>query len=171
MRKRLISIFILTLLAGSVYCAQLEQEKKVGRPTTNTQTANSRSTNKALEDKIVALERQVAEAIKRNDMNAFGSLLTDDYVQVDSAGATPKFVLVKNEGNFAIKDYSMEDIRVVELNPEAALLTSKFAQKGTYQGKDYSTHGYSSSVWVKRGGKWLCAFSQVTSANRLYAHR
>jgi hypothetical protein len=171
MRKHLISIFILSFLAVSVYCAQTEQEKREERPTTKTQKANLRSTNKVLEDNIVALERQVAEAIKRNDMDAFGSLLTDDYVQVDSAGATPKSVLVKNEGNFTIKDYTMEDIRVVELNQDTALLTSKFAQKGKYQGKDYSTHGYSSSVWVKRGGKWLCAFSQVTPANRLYAHR
>jgi hypothetical protein len=81
----------------------------------------------------------------------------------------PNSVLVRNEGNFTIKDYTMENIKVVELSQDSALLTSKFVQKGKYQGKDYSTRGYSSSVWVKRGGKWLCAFSLVTASNRLYA--
>ena len=49
-------------------------------------TGAGTAVNKALEEKIVALEKQGWEAIKKKDWTALGSLMTEDFVDVGEVG-------------------------------------------------------------------------------------
>jgi hypothetical protein len=68
--------------------------------------------------------------------------------------------------NLNLRDYSMDDLKVTELAKDAALITYRFRQKGSQKGKDFSSQDCLSAVYVKRGGKWLCAFTQFTPASQ-----
>ena len=38
---------------------------------------------------------------------------------------------------------------------DAAIATSAYASKGTYQGKPFDSRGRNTDTWVKMNGKWL----------------
>jgi hypothetical protein len=165
MRKHPISILILSLLvAVSVYFAQAEQKKKdTQATTTKNQATTSKSTNKALHEEIVALERQVYEAIKKTDRFGFASRLADDCVIIDDRG----YVWYGTSGMTGfdtLKEYSFEDLKTLELGNNLVLLTYILQRKGTYQENrtDFSDHDRVSSIWAKRDGKWLGVFHQET---------
>ena len=48
------------------------------------------ASNQVLEEKIVELEKQGWEAIKRKDWNALGSLMTEDFVEITELGIRGK---------------------------------------------------------------------------------
>jgi hypothetical protein len=146
-----------------------------------------RSSSKAFEEKIVALEKQANEVIKKIanshsdiDRNTLLSLLADEFVYVDPRGIAGKsdFISSKVEKgqklgveakNATFTDFRMEDVKVIELNKDAGLITYKITAKVTRNGKDLTDQDYASSVWVNRGGKWLNLFGQSTPVKLDYA--
>jgi hypothetical protein len=163
MRKYALSIFVTSLLTADwLYFAQAQQEQKPTKPTT-AQPSQPSSTNKALEEKIVGLEKQVEEALKKKDWNTFDGLLAEDCVVAGSDGIQRKpEVLQDLKANFSLSDFSMADVNVVTVNKDVALITYRATGKGSYKGEDWSGQAYASSVWVKRGGKWLTVLRQDT---------
>jgi hypothetical protein len=146
-----------------------------------------RSSSKAFEENIVALEKQANEVIKKlansdsdTDRETLRSLLADEFVYVDPRGMAGKSAFIRSKVEKGQKlgveakkatftDFRMEDVRVVELNKEAALITYKITAKVTRNGKDLTDQAYASSVWVNRGGKWMNLFGQSTPVKQDYA--
>jgi ketosteroid isomerase-like protein len=118
----------------------------------------------ALRDEIVAQERAELDSLKTGDMTAFANLLAEDAVFLDATGPAAKPEVVKNTAAFRLRDYSMSDIRFVPLSPDSGLIVYRMTESGTSHGKDFSAKVNVSALWVKRGGKWVCVFSQETAA-------
>lgn len=68
--------------------------------------------------------------------------------------------VVQHVTNFNLLEYSMEEIKFVPLSA-TCVIAYKLAEKGSAQSKESPTV-YASAVWVERGGKWVCVFSQET---------
>jgi hypothetical protein len=112
--------------------------------------------NKALEEKIVALEKQGWEAIKNKDWNGLSSLLTEDFVEVGDMGTRGKSAAMEDlKANLTLTEYSMQDPKVLELGKDGSLLTYQLVQKGSYKGQDLPSKTNCSAAYVRRGGKWL----------------
>jgi ketosteroid isomerase-like protein len=123
------------------------------------------ASNKALGEKIVALEKQGWEAIKKKDWNALGSLMTDDFMEVSEMGIRGKSEALEDlKANFILTEYAMEQIKVLELSKDAALLAYQLSQKGSYKGQGLPAKMNCSAAYVRRGGKWLNASFQETMA-------
>jgi hypothetical protein len=121
--------------------------------------------NKALEEKIVALEKQGWEAITKKDWNRLNSLMAEDFVEVGDMGIRGKSAAIEDlKANLTLKEYSMEDAKVLELGKDAALVTYKLAQKGSYKGQDLPSKTNCTAAYVRRGGKWLNISFQQTAA-------
>jgi uncharacterized protein DUF4440 len=121
--------------------------------------------NKALEEKIVALEKKGWEAITKKDWNGLSSLLAEDFVEVGEMGIRGKSAAIEDlKANFTLKEYSMEDAKVLELGKDAGLLVYQPVQKGSYQGQDLPSKTNCSAAYVRRGGKWLNISFQQTAA-------
>jgi hypothetical protein len=120
---------------------------------------------KALEEKIVALEKQGWEAIKKKDWNGLSSLLTEDFVEVGEMGIRGKSAAIDDlKANLTLTEYSMEDAKVLELGKDGGLLTYRLVQKGSYQGQGLPSKVNCSAAYVRRGGKWLnISFHQTTA--------
>jgi hypothetical protein len=125
----------------------------------------SAASNKELEDKIVSLEKQGWEAIKKKDWSALSSLMTEDFVEVGEMGIRGKSEALQDlKANLNITDYSMENVKLLGLSKDAALLTYQLVQKGSYKGQDLPPKMNCSAAYTRRGGKWLNISFQQTPA-------
>jgi hypothetical protein len=120
----------------------------------------------SLKDQIVAQERAGLDALKTGDMKTFENLTADDAVFVDSSGSADKADVMKHTQGFRLRDYTISDIKFVELSKNSGLIAYQIVESGTSHGKDFSAKVNVSSLWVKRRGKWVCEFSQETAARK-----
>lgn len=119
---------------------------------------------KALQDEIVTHERAELDSLKTGDMATFGNLLAEDAVFVDSRGTAGKAEVVEHSANVRLHDYNIRDVQFVALSAESGLIVYHLEENGTSHGKEFSAKVLVSALWAKRGGKWVCAFSQETAA-------
>jgi ketosteroid isomerase-like protein len=124
----------------------------------------AQSPKKAFQDEIVAQERAELDSLKTGDMAAFTNFLADDAVFVDSRGSAGKAEVVEHSANVRLHDYSITDVRFVRLSSESGLIVYHLDESGTSHGKEFSAKVLVSALWAKRGGKWVCVFSQETAA-------
>ncbi len=118
----------------------------------------------SLERDIVAKEREELDALKTGNVDRFADLLADNAVFVDAKGPASKAQVVKNVRGFTLSEYSIDEIRYVPLSSNSGLIAYKLREKGLSHGKAFEAQVYVSSIWMKRGGKWVSLFSQETSA-------
>jgi len=118
----------------------------------------------SLQQQIVAKERQGLDDLKTGNYDEFASLTADDAVFVDSHGPATKAEVMDHTREFRLSDYSMEDVRFVQLSAKSGLIVYTISETGTSHGKPFSAKVHVSSIWAERGGKWVCVFSQETAA-------
>ncbi|MGA2353943.1 MAG: nuclear transport factor 2 family protein [Terriglobales bacterium] len=118
----------------------------------------------ALREQIVAQERAGLDALKTGDLAKFGASTADDAIFVDAHGPATKAEVMEHTAEFRLHDYTMSDVRFIPLSAESGMIIYTVTESGTSHGKDFSARVYVSSLWLKRGGKWLCEFSQETGA-------
>jgi hypothetical protein len=118
----------------------------------------------ALQNKILAKERQGLDCLKTGNLGEFAALTADDAVFVDAHGPVGKAQVLKNTAEFRLDDYTIEDLKFVPLSSKSGLITYKLTESGTSHGKQFKAKVYVSSIWAERKHKWLCLFSQETSA-------
>jgi len=117
-----------------------------------------------MREEIVAQERAGLEALKIGDIGAFGDSMAEDAVFVDSSGPAGKAQVVKNVAGFRLRSFTMTDVRFVALSADTGLIVYMLEESGTTHGKEFSARVHVASVWSKHSGKWLCEFSQETTA-------
>jgi hypothetical protein len=118
----------------------------------------------SMQQQVVAAERAGLDALKANKIEEFADHTADEAILVDAHGPASKAQVVRNVADFHLTDYSMDDIRFVQLSPNSGLLVYTIAEKGVSHGKEFVARAYISSIWAERGGKWTCLFSQETGA-------
>ena len=121
--------------------------------------------NSDAEQKVASSEKQLWEAWKNKNFEPFKQTLTDDAVMVDMTGIVQgkdKTLDGLTKTPCEVKSYSLGDIAVSWIDKETALLTYKADSDATCGGQKVPSPVYASSVWVKKGGKWLNAFHQET---------
>jgi hypothetical protein len=112
---------------------------------------------------IEAKERQVWDALKAKNWDAFGGLLSDDFVAVGSDGVYDKAKTLDDIKKYDLTDYTFSDIKFVKVDDDAAVLIYTSTEKSTFDGKAATgTPRYNASAWVNRGGKWVAVFHQET---------
>ncbi|MET0650180.1 MAG: nuclear transport factor 2 family protein [Pyrinomonadaceae bacterium] len=108
-----------------------------------------------------AKERQVWDALKAKNWDAFGGLLADDFVYVSKDGVANKAQTIEGIKKYDLTEYTLSDVRFVKVDADLAVIIYTSNEKGTYDGKP--TPGKpvrNSSAWVSRGGKWLNVYHQ-----------
>jgi hypothetical protein len=85
-------------------------------------------------------------------------------LHVDSGGVTDKSQSVKAVADCEVKSFSLGNFKFLMLDKNSALITFTGMQDGVCSGKTIPATVRASSVYVKRGGKWLNAFYTETQA-------
>jgi len=108
------------------------------------------------------------QALVSNDAEAIGRFMADDWVIVSERGATKKadFLAVVASGDLTHEAFKGE-ISSVRQYGEAAVLTGRVRNNGHYKGQPFSSDEWTTDVFVKRKGTWLCVHSHITTAKEV----
>ena len=115
---------------------------------------------------IISTEKKLWEGWKTKNYKPFKTYLTTDSINIGDQGVASKNDMLKafESMNCDVRSYELSDIKVVFLDSDAALITYKAAQDATCGGQTAPAAVWASSTYVRRGGKWLAASHQETTA-------
>jgi hypothetical protein len=128
-------------------------------------SAQSAQTDKAaVKEALVKLEKQSWEAWKNHDGKFFQEFLSDDHVEVGFGGPTNKADVVSGVAGpiCKVKSYTVDKFELTMLDTNTALLTYHEAQDTTCNGQPVPSPAWVSSLYMKRGGRWLNVLYQQT---------
>ena len=117
----------------------------------------------ALKDQLIALEKKSWEAWKNRDSKFFQEFLSDDHVEVGFGGVSNKAEIVPFVGSPActVKSYRLDHFEMKRLDANAALLTY-WEEQDTVCRNRVPSPCWVSSLYMKRGDRWLNVFYQQT---------
>ena len=122
------------------------------------QTKKSNATNNSVEAQIIALEKASWEAWKNKDASWFRTNQADDALSVHADGVTNKTQGINDIAACEVKSVSLKDFKFLMIDKDVALITFTGNQDAVCGGKTQPAIVRASSVYVKRGGKWLNVF-------------
>lgn len=117
----------------------------------------------SIEDMLIAREKEILELIKKKDIQGFAAYLADDQLYVNDKGIHTKAQALKSVAEGTLLEFALDDWKVLMVNKDTALLTYRVTSKGIVNGQEVSGVTRESTLWVKRGGKWLAVFHQDTT--------
>lgn len=129
-----------------------------------------RSANKSADttqDAIIAQEKQILEALKKKDSKSFHTLVASDAILVSSQGRLPiadfeKFVFAPD---YTFVSATVDDPQVKMIDGDSALLTYKTTGTETFKDQTHTGTAYVTTLYAKRGGKWVGVFHQESMVN------
>lgn len=117
-----------------------------------------------MEEELLKLEKEFARAIVKNDAEAIGQFLADDWVIIDADGGIidkARFLGVVESGALTHEMMESDDVEV-RIYGDSAVVSGLTRTKGKFMGQDFSTHERATDVFVMQNGRWQCVFSQLT---------
>ena len=167
--KSSIPVILVCLLSTCWAWEEASPSSQDSSPLIETSTpARTKDYNATLKETLINLEKQSWEAWKKRDGKFFQEFLSDDHVEVGSSGAATKAQIVAFVASpvCIINSYSIDRFELKMLKPDIALLTYHAAQDTTCSGVAVPSPAWASSLYVKRGDRWLNAFYQQTQAKK-----
>lgn len=148
---RICLAILATLTFASIAAAQCGPAK----PKTPTGTGS-------LEEMIIAQEKMIIEAIKKNDAEAFKALVDVNGTAVGSQGLMKiSEVLPFLFGpKISVTEYTLEDPQVRSIDKNTAIISYKSSSTSSMDGKTMSTKSYDTTIFVRRVSKWVAVFHQ-----------
>jgi ketosteroid isomerase-like protein len=115
---------------------------------------------------FVALAKDWAAAIVSDDPERIARFMADEWVIVSESGIDPKekFLSLVGSGDLT---HSAMDLRTrprVRVYGDTALVTGRVTNTAHFRGERYDADEWTTDVFVKRDGRWLCVLSHITPA-------
>lgn len=112
--------------------------------------------DKALEARIIKLDKQGWEAWKANDATWFKQNTTDDFVSISSDGISSKDQVLKSvPSDCKVTAYSLADFQFFILDKNAVLLTYTATQDAVCGGKQAPVKLQVAVNYVRHDGNWF----------------
>jgi ketosteroid isomerase-like protein len=140
-------IFILVMLVTAIFSQALGQIKR-----------------DKMQEELVNLEKEFAQAIVKNDAEAIGQFLADDWIIIDPDGGIidkAHFLGVIKSGTLTHEMMESDDVSV-RIYGDSAVVTGLTTTKGKFMTQEFSTRERATDVFVKQNGRWQFVFSQLT---------
>src|SRR5689334_11305939 len=150
-------MFRFFLILGAVsllgVMAQGQAPQQVATSKTASADVSGSAGEKALESQLVANEQQLADSEKKKDEQVLQQSLAEDFIYVAYNGLVlTKDKIVKSLKYIDIADSQMENFKVRQIGPDAAVLTYDLMVHGAIAGHQLPQRLYASSVWMQKGG-------------------
>jgi len=128
--------------------------------------AGGAASQKTLAETLEGLERQSWVAWKNRDGKFFSHFLSDDHVEVGVGGISDKATVVAGVASpiCVVKSYAVDNFKLTVFDADTALLTYHAAQDTACNGKAVPSPVWATSLYVRRGGRWLNALYEHTPA-------
>jgi hypothetical protein len=128
----------------------------------------------AIDHEVLTLEKEYWDAVKSQDVSTATRLSDDPCVVVgpQGVGTIDKKALAKmmEAPSCKVTQYRLDDrdVHVRAVADDVAVIAYKVHEDLIVDGKPTTREAYDSSVWVRRGGKWVCALHTETLAGDPY---
>ena len=121
-----------------------------------------------LKEKLVQLETDSWKAWKSRDAEFFKSFLSDDHVEVGRNGVADKARVLEAVGSpqCVVESYDVDRFTLKVISADTALLTYHARQSTKCNGVAVPSPAWASSLYVKRGGRWLNVMYQQSPATK-----
>lgn len=126
------------------------------------------TTATAIDQEILALEKQYWDAMKSKDSTTAKRLSDDPSVLVNSQGIAEidreTLAGMVKGAPYQLREYSIDDreVRVRSLTDDVVVIAYKVHEDLVVEGKPTTMEAFETSVWVHRDGKWVCALHTET---------
>jgi ketosteroid isomerase-like protein len=125
----------------------------------------------AVEQAIMANEAKINAAFAKKDAAGMKMFIADDAMAQDMTGPMMVADLFKQLPTMDMKitEQASSDFKYTWVDANTVVVAYKWTGKGTYMGQPVPSPVYSSTVWTKRGAKWLAVFHQESAAASMAA--
>lgn len=118
-----------------------------------------------LEETLLGLERRTWEATRKRDWEAIKALVADDFLAITGDGKRLDGEgLVKELAGVEVTTYALDEVKLVRLTPDAAVLTYRAKVGYKAVGIRGRERLWVSSGWARRQGKWVNVTYHETAA-------
>jgi hypothetical protein len=151
------------LLLAVALPATAQTNAKTAPAETKGSVAASAGTSK-LQTLLAANVKAEWDAFQKKDKKSYSDLLADDFAAVedDNQGMRAKAAAAAEVDRSNINKYNLYALKVVPLNPNAALVTYELTMLFPPKVKFRFKRVLVSELWLKRDGKWLERYYQET---------
>ncbi len=120
---------------------------------------------KPTEAKLVAEEHGAWTGWVTRDTAAYGRDIDRNSVAIDAMGPSVLDLgaVYKAMQTCQLTGHSLDDLKSAQIAPDVVVLSYKASVQGTCEGKPIPSV-WASTIYVKRGGKWVAVFHQETPA-------
>jgi len=119
-------------------------------------------------DELIGLASEWAEAMVSNDAGRIGSFMADEWVIVSERGISGKehFLEFVRSGALTHSSFEMIGDARIKIYGDTAVFTARVINTASFGGQHFDADEWSTDVFVKRDGKWLCVLSHITSVDK-----
>jgi len=157
--KRLYLLVLTAIILAA--CSAPPTNREASTATNANKPAETKSAAPLTEADAIAKEKEIWQALAKQDLNAFSALLAEDQIYVSGDGVHDKASSVKAVTGFVPTSVGYADWKLTTIDKDAALITYKSTVKGTMNGAAVPEgSAYETSLWVNRDGKWLALYHQ-----------
>jgi ketosteroid isomerase-like protein len=117
-----------------------------------------------IEAELIAVAHAWDQAMVRNDAEAIGRYMADDWTIVGPDGSMSDkatFLGLVESGALSHDVMSSEDFRI-RIYGDTAVLLARGVSDGSYQGQKFREVERSSNVFVKQDGHWRCVLTHLS---------
>jgi hypothetical protein len=161
MKTVALTLGVLALTSGMAYAQDVNEPEPTAMAG---QPAKGTADHSALEKALIANENKVSEAFAKGDKAVFSSLVAADGWSVDGMGLMKVSDLTAMLDQAKVKTWKISDEKVAWVDANTAILSYKWTGSGTFQGQPLPPVTYASTVWTKKGDKWVAVFHQESEA-------
>ena len=124
-------------------------------------------TNAAIEKTLESKEKVGWQAWKDHDAKQAVMWLTNDPISIADGGVFKgKEQVVKSvtDARCVVNSFSLSDFSYMWLDKDTVVMTYTGTQDATCEGKKQAGKVFATSIWQKKGSKWVSPFHQETEA-------
>lgn len=117
------------------------------------------------EDDLRKIIMEWDNAMLSNDAVLIGRYMTADWVILGSDGLTTRELFLESISSGSVSHSRMDsDNLIIHLHEHVAIAYSRGTSAGLYNGTPFSMYEWSTNIFVKNAGNWLCASTTVLPA-------
>ena len=126
--------------------------------------------NATVEKALESNEKAGWQAWKDHDAKPVEGFTPDNAISVADGGVFKgKEQVLKSmtDARCVVKGFSLSDFSYIWLDKDTVVMTYAATQDATCEGKQQAAKVIATSIWQKKGGKWLSPFHQETEAGSM----
>jgi hypothetical protein len=156
---------VITTLAALALTCGVAAAQDVNEPAQNISDRPMYQSS-SLDKGLIANERKVADALAKGDKAAFSALVAPTAWSGDSSGFMKVSDMLATFDQIKITSWAISDEKVSWIDGNTAIVTYKWTGAGTFGGQPIPPTVYASTVWTKKGDKWVAIFHQESEAKK-----